>query len=52
MEKQVLPIAERPVGESFDLRLEPFADNPQLESEWLHDDLPPGDLPMFCDMTP
>ena len=39
-----LPAAERAVGESFELRLEPFAANPQLEPVYLSDTLGAGAL--------
>ena len=52
MERRKLPLGERPVGQDYDLVVEPFKGNPQLESEWLSDELPAADLPLFYDVTP
>jgi hypothetical protein len=45
-------VIERPLGKSCLLRLEALADNPQLQSEMLCDDLPIVDLPLYYDLEP
>jgi hypothetical protein len=53
MEKKPLPaMADRPVGESYDLVLEPFAANLQLESQWLSNTLDPIEPPPYLDVAP
>ena len=51
MEKTILPIANRPIGEQVELQLEPMEANRQLESQWLADTLEPADLPLFYDVS-
>jgi hypothetical protein len=52
MERKKLPMGERPIGQDYDLVVEPFKGNPQLDSEWLSDELPAADLPLFYDVAP
>jgi len=50
MEKQTLPIADRPVGGSCELTLEPFEAQPQLTAEWLSDTLDISELQLYYDI--
>ena len=53
MDKQKLPIVNRPIGTSVELTLEPFADNPQLETDfWVMDTLDIVDLPLLYEVGP
>jgi hypothetical protein len=53
MDKQKLPIVNRPIGASVELTLEPYAANPQLETDfWVVDTLEISDLPLFYDVSP
>jgi hypothetical protein len=55
MDLQRLPVADWAIGSSHDLRLEPFdeRENPQLQSEYLRNDLPDGpDVTLYVDTRP
>ncbi|MGB2938513.1 MAG: LamG domain-containing protein [Phycisphaerae bacterium] len=52
MERQKLPIAQRAVGTSVELVLEPYASNKQLETDfWTLDTLGISDLPLMFDIS-
>jgi hypothetical protein len=50
MNKAKLKLGDRALGTVVEMRLEPFAANKQLEPEFLADDLPTSEAPMFCDL--
>ena len=51
MDKQQLPVVNRPVGATVELTLEPYAVNPQLETDfWILDTLEILDLPLMFDV--
>jgi len=50
MDGRPLAIREARAGSSMRMRLERFDANPQLESEWLSDALPPDDAPLYYDI--
>ena len=50
LDGEVLPVTSRRVGESYELRLEPFAQQPQLESVYLGDELVKSSSPLFFDV--
>lgn len=52
MERKKLPMGERPIGQDYELVVEAFKANPQLESEWLSDEMPSTDQPMYYDVAP
>lgn len=52
MDKKKLPIENRPIGEKVDLVLEPYSENPQLETDyWLMSDLEDQELELWYDVT-
>lgn len=52
MHRKLLPIADREVGKSYELLVEPFADHPELEPELQFDSLEWGfDKPVYYDVT-
>jgi hypothetical protein len=52
LDRTNLPLAEAPLNQSRRIVLEPFAANPQIESEFLSDTLPASDVPLFYDVGP
>jgi hypothetical protein len=46
-----LPVAGAAEGSETRLVLEPYADNPQLESHYISDGLDPGLVPTFLDIS-
>jgi hypothetical protein len=52
LDRTSLPLAEAPLNQSRRIVLEPFAANPQIESEFLSDTLPASDVPLFYDVGP
>jgi len=52
MQRKKLPVAERPIGASIELLLEPYDSNPQLKNDfWLFDDAEKADLPLMFDIS-
>jgi hypothetical protein len=50
---EVSHYSKRPIGKSYEMTVEPYADNTQLESQWLADELEPdADVPMYYDPNP
>lgn len=52
LDGEKLPEPKRKIGEEYALNIEPFEDNPQLESERMANDLTQLDLPMYYDPFP
>lgn len=51
MDKQKLPIGQRRIGETAELTLEPYAANPQIETEfWVLDDAAKEEIPLMLDV--
>ena len=50
---QQLPVATRPLGTTVEMTLEPYAANPQLETDfWVVDTLEISDLPLMYEVGP
>lgn len=53
LDKQQLPVATRPLGTTVEMTLEPYAANPQLETDfWVVDTLEISDLPLMYEVGP